>query len=79
MVNESGVGLAPLPSDRTYQLWGVVGTRTISLGLLGRRPAIVPFSVAGTVPVTAFAITEEVAGGVVSSANPAVAAGSVPV
>jgi hypothetical protein len=79
VVNESGVGLAPLPSDRTYQLWGVVGTRTISLGLLGRRPAIVPFSVAGTVPVTAFAITEEVAGGVVSSANPAVAAGSVPV
>ena len=78
VVNDSGVGLAPLPADRTYQLWGVVGTRTISLGLLGPHPAILPFSVVGTVPVTAFAVTEETAGGVVSSTNPAVAAGSVP-
>ena len=68
-----------LPADQqSHQLWGVVGTRTISLGLLGPHPAILPFSVVGTVPVTAFAVTEETAGGVVSSTNPAVAAGSVP-
>ncbi len=77
VVDDADDGLPPLPSDRTYQLWGVVGKRTISLGLLGSHPGIVPFSVAGSVPATAFAITEEVAGGVVSSVNPAVAVGSV--
>ena len=70
-------GLARCLSDRTYQLWGVVGSRTISLGLLGPHPGIVPFSVAGTAPVTAFAITDEVAGGVVTSAHQPVAVGVV--
>ncbi len=35
-------GLSALPGDRTYQLWGVIGGQTISLGLFGpvtrRRP-----------------------------------------
>jgi alkylhydroperoxidase family enzyme len=66
-------GLAPLNADRTYQLWGVVGKHTISLGLLGPHPGIVPFSVAGSVQVSALAITDEVAGGVVTSKNQAVA------
>ena len=35
VVNASDDGLAPLPADRTYQLWGVVGSKVISLGLLG--------------------------------------------
>jgi anti-sigma factor RsiW len=70
-------GLATLPADRTYQLWGVVGARTVSLGLLGPRPGVVPFSVAGSAPVTEFAITDEVAGGVVTSANQPVAVGTV--
>lgn len=30
---------ATLPPDQTYQLWGNIGGRAISLGLLGRRPA----------------------------------------
>jgi len=77
VVNDRGDGLAPLPSDRTYQLWGVVGSRTISLGLLGTHPGIVPFSVAGSPGVSAFAITDEVAGGVVKSANQPVAEGTV--
>ena len=79
VVNDRGDGLAPLPSDRTYQLWGVVGSRTISLGLLGTHPGIVPFSVAGSPGVSAFAITDEVAGGVVTTANQPVAVGTVPV
>jgi len=77
LVNDSSGGLSPLPAGRTYQLWGVVGGRAISLGLLGPRPGIVPFSAAGTVPVTGFAVTDEVAGGVVRSANRPVAVGSV--
>jgi len=79
VINDADDGLAPLPADRTYQLWGVVGTKVISLGLLGSRPGIVPFSVAGSHGVSAFAITDEVAGGVVASANHPVAAGKVQV
>jgi hypothetical protein len=70
-------GLAALPKSRTYQLWGVVGQRTISLGLLGPDPSIVSFSAAGSVPVGAFAITDEHAGGVVQSANQPIVAGQV--
>jgi len=73
VMDDAGDGLAPLPADRTYQLWGVVGSRVISLGLLGPHPGIVPFSVAGSAPVTEFAITDEVAGGVVVSHNHPVA------
>jgi hypothetical protein len=70
-------GLAALPKSRTYQLWGVVGQRTISLGLLGSDPSVVSFSAAGSVPVRAFAITAEHAGGVVQSSNQPVVAGEV--
>jgi hypothetical protein len=69
--------LAALPADRTYQLWGVIGGKTISLGLLGRNPSVVPFSVAGDGSVDAFAITAEHAGGVIQSANQPVVAGEV--
>jgi hypothetical protein len=70
-------GLSTLPKDRTYQLWGVIGDQTISLGLLGSTPTVVPFVVAGNAPVTAFAITAEQAGGVVRSSNQPVVAGEV--
>jgi Anti-sigma-K factor rskA len=79
VVNDAEDGLAPLPDDRTYQLWGVVGSNVISLGLLGSHPSVVPFSVAGSHGVSAFAITDEVAGGVEASTNPAVAQGKVQV
>ncbi len=69
--------LRTLPSDKTYQLWGVIGGKTISLGLLGPEPSVVPFSVAGDGSVQAFAITAEHAGGVVQSANQPVVAGEV--
>ncbi len=69
--------LSALPSDRTYQLWGVVGGQTISLGLLGPHPTVVPFSVAGHVAVKAFAITDEHSGGVVQSNQQPVVAGQV--
>ncbi len=69
--------LHALPSDKTYQLWGVIGGKTISLGLLGSDPAVVPFSVAGDGSVQAFAITAEQSGGVVQSTNQPVVAGEV--
>lgn len=65
--------LSTAASGRTYQLWAVVGDQAISAGVLGMAPEIVAFSAAG--PVTGLAITEEVAGGVVRSANPPLATG----
>ncbi len=64
--------LAPLPSDRTYQLWAVVGDKVISAGILGNDPGVVAFHVDGD--VGGLVVTEEDAGGVVSSENPALAA-----
>ncbi|HZM56763.1 MAG TPA: anti-sigma factor [Acidimicrobiales bacterium] len=83
VLTESGTGfvigekLSPLPADKTYQLWGVIGGNDISLGLLGPSPSVVPFSVAGGMPVSVFAITAEHSGGVVHSTNPPVVAGTV--
>jgi hypothetical protein len=70
-------GLSSLPRSETYQLWGVIGHRTISLGLLGSAPKVVPFSVAGSMPVDAFAITAEHAGGVVQTTRQPVVVGEV--
>ena len=67
--------LPTLPSERTYQMWAVVGNAKISIGVLGREPKIVPFKMDGN--VSALAITEEVAGGVVSSKQNAVVQGSL--
>ncbi len=72
-------GLSSLPSNETYQLWGVIGNQTISLGLLGSQPRVVPFSVAGNASVSAFAITAEQSGGVVHSSHQPVVAGDVTV
>jgi hypothetical protein len=67
--------LPALPAERTYQLWAVVGTAKISVGVLGNEPKIVPFKMNGN--VSALAITEEVAGGVVASRADPVVAGKV--
>ena len=57
--------LPVLSDERTYQLWALVGTSAISVGVLGPEPKIVPFKMDG--PVSVLAITEESAGGVTSS------------
>jgi anti-sigma factor RsiW len=67
--------LAALPSNRTYQLWAVRDDAKISLGVLGNQPGVSPFRIAG--PVQAYAITEEVAGGVAASQNAPVVVGYV--
>ena len=66
-------GLPRLAADRTYQLWGVVHGQTVSLGLLGSQPRDVAFSVNPSAPVRTFAVTDEVAGGVVRSTHSPVA------
>ena len=69
--------LPALPAGRTYQLWAVVGDARISLGVLGRRPAVTAFK--AVADVRALAITDEVAGGVTTTDKPPVVLGWVPV
>jgi len=70
-----GDALPELDPEQTYQLWAVVDDRVISAGVLGPDPAIAAFHVDGD--VSAFALTVEVAGGVVVSEQAAVAAAAV--
>jgi anti-sigma-K factor RskA len=63
-----GSNLPALSDDHTYQLWGVIGDKVISLGVLGPDPEIGVFNVDGA--VTTLVVTNEAAGGVVSNGNP---------
>ncbi|HUF33007.1 MAG TPA: anti-sigma factor [Acidimicrobiales bacterium] len=71
-----GTTLPRLPDDRTYQLWGVTpDLRAVSLGVFGPAPDYAAFSVSGE--FIQLAITEEQAGGVISSEQPLVVYGSI--
>ncbi|MEO5902204.1 MAG: anti-sigma factor [Ilumatobacteraceae bacterium] len=63
----AGSSLPSLPSNRTYQLWGLIDGQVISLGVLGHRPGLETFSVDGN--VTQLMISNETAGGVPTNAN----------
>ncbi len=67
--------LADLPAGRVYQLWAVRSDAKISLGVLGGRPGVAAFRMTG--PVSAYALTEEAAGGVAASENQPVVVGVV--
>ena len=67
--------LAPLPAGRVYQLWAVRSDAKISLGVLGAKPEVSAFRMAG--PVIAYAVTDEAAGGVGSTQNQPVVVGYV--
>lgn len=69
--------LARLRTTQTYQLWGSIGGRAISLGLLGSHPGEAVFTVAGSLGPTELLVTVEPAGGVVSPDASPVAAGRV--
>ena len=55
--------LPKLPPGETYQLWGVVQGQPISLGLLGQKPHMVTYTLAGSVRPSKLGITIEPAGG----------------
>jgi anti-sigma factor RsiW len=67
--------LPDLGAERTYQLWGVIDDEVISLGVLGHRPDVEPFTAEGD--LTALVVTDEAAGGVTSSKQPALLSGEV--
>jgi anti-sigma factor RsiW len=62
-----------LPTEQTYQLWGIKGASAVSLGLLGNAPGTVPLTIAGHVHGSSFAITAESAGGAVAPTHAPVA------
>ena len=67
--------LPQLPPDRTYQLWAVVGGSKISVGVLGQR--VGPLAFRASADVSAFAITNETAGGVIVSQQPPTVVGTL--
>ena len=65
--------LPELGPDRTYQLWALVGSSKISVGVLGTKPGPTGFKAAAD--AWGFAITQEAAGGVVATENAPVVVG----
>ena len=69
--------MTTLSSDKTYQLWGIIGGKPISIGLMGTKPSHVYFSVEGAKSPSELAITVEPAGGSVAPSSPIVASGNI--
>ena len=69
--------LPTLSSAQTYQLWGVINGRAISLGLLGQTPHAAGFTFAGSPTPSKLAITVEPAGGSVVPTGSMLATGTV--
>jgi len=69
--------LPALASGKTYQLWGIVASQPISLGLLGPDPAEATFTMAGARRPTSLALTAEPAGGTSTPTGPILATGAV--
>jgi anti-sigma-K factor RskA len=69
--------LATLSSAKTYQLWGIIAGKPISIGLMGTAPSNVTFTVAGSPQPTELAVTIEPAGGSVTPTTPIVASGTL--
>jgi len=68
--------LPALAADRTYQLWALADGQKISAGVLGARPQVVAFRYAPS-GLSGFAVTDEHAGGVVSTQNAPVVLGTL--
>lgn len=66
-----------LRATQTYQLWGVINGKTISIGLMGNSPHEVAFTVSGTQRPSKLAVTVEPAGGTTSPTSPIIASGVV--
>jgi anti-sigma-K factor RskA len=69
--------LPALSADDTYQLWGIVDGKPISLGLLGQRPDKSTFTLAGRQSASKLGITIEPSGGSAVPSPPMVALGTV--
>lgn len=69
--------LPRLAGAKTYQLWGIVKGRPVSLGVMGENPRHVSFTMAGSVQPSVLAVTVEPAGGSSTPSTSPVATGKV--
>jgi anti-sigma-K factor RskA len=69
--------LPRLSGNQTYQLWGIVDSRPVSLGLLGAAPSQTVFTMAGAKRPSRLSITAEPPGGSVIPTGPILATGTV--
>ena len=69
--------LPRLPSDQIYQLWGVTGKQSISLGLLGSSPKQAIFTMDTSTKPSRLSVTVEPSGGSQVPSSPVVASGVV--
>ena len=69
--------LPALRGTETYQLWGIVGTKPVSLGVLGGDPHQAAFTMAGSTCPSRLSITAEPSGGSVVPTSPILATGTV--
>jgi hypothetical protein len=69
--------MAALPSGETYQLWGFVAGKPVSIGIMGSAPQRVAFTLASSPRPASFGVTVEPAGGSLTPTLPMVASGPV--
>jgi hypothetical protein len=68
-----GSRLPALATGHAYQIWSMITGRAVSVGVFGARPTAVAFTVDPNSPATAYLITIEPAGGVVTPTTAPVA------
>lgn len=69
--------MVSLPADKTYQLWGFVNGKPVSIGIMGSTPKQVAFTLASSPRPSSLAVTVEAAGGSLTPTTPLVASGTV--
>lgn len=69
--------LPALGAGETYQLWGMVGSTPISLGVLGSSPHGSTFTITGATLASKLALTAEPDGGTVAPTGGIVASGAI--
>jgi uncharacterized protein (UPF0212 family) len=66
-----------LPSDETYQLWGIVAGSPVSIGVMGRSPSDATFTLNSSPGPTELAVTVQKSGGSLIPAKHFVGSGQV--
>lgn len=66
-----------LPSNETYQLWGIVNGSPVSIGVMGSSPRAVAFTLATSPGPSKLGVTIEPAGGSLTPAPSMIATGEV--
>jgi anti-sigma-K factor RskA len=69
--------MAALPAGKTYQLWGFVAGKPVSIGIMGASPDKVAFTLASSPRPASLGVTVEPAGGSLTPTLPMVASGPV--